>query len=197
MKRLVVGIILLIGTIGASASPKSYYQVLGDMYKVGTQPSLKQLINVAWAGRCFTLENPNVPSSGGFIFRVSKADVGPIAAIKYQGFDYSIHEDYPANFFDNKLYSQIIDSTFWTEFAGYEITAKELESWFSYLTISDGAIIKKTSKPHWLFTISLKLSGRYLVAETAAQAVDVGPLGKAEVSKRCYYFVPEYTQGEK
>lgn len=207
MKKILVGL-LTIGSLSSSASmleingpldqkffnaqvkeDKSYFEVLGDMHKTGTIPSLTKLINVAWAGRCFRPENENNPRNGGTVFRAIKKDAGPISKTHYQSFNYDLGDLMPANFFDDKSISQILSTDFWNNLGlGFDLKQSDIEKAFNDVIIINDSVFRKYNSTK---TSSLKLSEKYLVEEISSSD-DAGPIGKSKVVERCYYFIPEY-----
>jgi len=159
---------------------KTYFETLGDLFKVGALPNLSKISNIAWAGRCFSKDVQNEPVSAGYIFRQKKGkDVGPIGANSkaYEAFSYwKIDKEVP-NYFDKmdveQVFAAIPDLSKYAHDAKIKTNSVEIDLQATYKS-------------------NLKVSGNYLVEEISGPPlVDVGPAGKTTVGVRCYYFIPE------
>jgi hypothetical protein len=121
------------------------------------------------------------------LFRAIKPDAGPISGVTHQGMNYSVNKS-PANFFDDKTYSQILSPEFWSRVFKSDIKQSDLDKWFFDVKVVNDAVVGKYNV---VISSSLKLSGTYLVEEISRGA-DAGPTGKSNVAVRCDYFIPEY-----
>jgi hypothetical protein len=191
MQKLLIGL-LAIGTLSAQASmfevngpldetlfkaqiddEKTYFETLGDLYKAGQRPNLKKISNIAWAGRCFLKNEQNKPTNAGYIFRKKRSDAGPIALKAYEAFSYWDLNKAP-NYFDKMDVEQVFASVTGLEARDGKVKTDSIE------------IVISTSEKS-----RLKVSGSYLVEELSALKEDAGPIGKASVFARCYYFIPD------
>jgi hypothetical protein len=194
MKKLFLGI-LVIGSLSTQASmlevngpldaklfeaqvndEKTYFETLGDLFKVGTIPNLSKISNIAWAGRCFLKGKPNEPTNAGYIFRKkTPSDVGPIGAStqSYESLSYWTPNMAP-NFYDNLNLEQV-----------YALIPRV--SFFDAKIMRDSIQVDMDATTR----SNLKVSGSYLVEEITAPASDSGPIGNVSVALRCYYFIPD------
>ncbi|WP_408096885.1 hypothetical protein ACJVC5_17755 [Peredibacter sp. HCB2-198] len=148
---------------------KTYFEVLGDLYKEGTKPSLDKIINIAWAGRCFLKGYPSEPINGGCMFRKARmADVGPIGRgdATYEAACYWNKEQAP-NYYDGMTVAQVLAAQPGTKFS--KVSAKDQELEIQINTFDKSAI---------------KVSGKYLVEEVFENNA------RFAVGLRCYYFIP-------
>lgn len=178
MKKILAGFLTVTSAIIANASVannKNYFNALGEMYKAGGAPSLTEIVNIAWAGRCFKSQDGNIPRNGGYIFRNTK---GQILDSKYQAMNYDIALK-SADFFDDKIFKQISSVDFWNGLdLGKTLTQSELEQKFFDIDMANGAITGKYNNNN--ITTSLKQSDKYLVEEISTES--------SGVVERCYYF---------
>lgn len=157
---------------------KSYYETLGEMFQSGSKPEISKLLGVLWAGRCFKKDSPYNAYNGGYHFRKSSDDVGPLGdnIVSYEGNSFWRPNAAP-NYFDDKDLSVVKGSN------------------APYLKIIEKNNGFEINYPSGYKNV-LTLSGKYLVLEGRNMKNDVGPLGDSnyDVWARCYYFIPEYTR---
>jgi hypothetical protein len=147
----------------------SYFETLGKLFRKGKIPKLSKIMNIAWAGRCFTKAEQNEPTNGGYIFREVKLDVGPIASTSkvYEAFSYWQLSKAP-NFFDQMNLEQVFNSVKNIKSRSAKIKKDSIE-----LDLEEG--VKS----------NLRISKNYLVEEITSTERTGG------VSARCYFFIPD------
>lgn len=152
-------------------SNESFFSSLDEMFKQGTAPDPEKIKNIAWSGRCFIETKPSSPLNAGYIIREKNyGDVGPIgASVKdYEGSTYH-QEDQPADFFDEMVMKQVINSL------RLNFTKVKMNSDGLYLNYDSFRIkhisILRTYKNYLIETVKVK--DNMLVPEA-----------------RCYYFKP-------
>ncbi len=160
---------------------QNYFDTLGRLFKSGVTPDLNKLIDVAWAGRCFTKGQPSEPVNGGYMFRVAQQpDVGPLGSERKQQYEAVTYwnpgklTDYYDSMDTSEALSALNDTD---KFYKIEQNANAIE--FSHT---------ENGKTR------LRLSGEYLVEEISGkEGKDVGPLDPPKYTAyiRCYYFIPE------
>jgi hypothetical protein len=191
MKKLLIGLLTL-GTISTHASMleingpldgkffeeevsqgKSYFDTLGDMFSKGTRPEPTKLKDVLWAGRCFFASKPNEPTNTGYIFRETDSnseDVGPIGNMNiYEARGFYKSRSAP-NYYDTLTLEEAM---------------KEMHLKFLKISITQTSLVSEDSNSFQV----VKQSGKYLVLEVK-EKLAVGYEASANISCRCYYFIP-------
>jgi hypothetical protein len=146
---------------------KTYFETLGDMFEAGTKPEIKDMIKLAWSGRCFLADNQDAPTNAGLMFReVALPDAGPIGngIKKYEGSSYW-SRNLAADYYDNLTVEQI----------------QKLHKLSYYAVAVDGVeAVLKFDK-----TVSqLRMSGAYIIERLS----EPDSAGGMKNFARCYYF---------
>lgn len=199
MKKLFLSSLIMLGTLSTFANSnikiendllksnviedQSYFDTLGEMASQGSTPKISQVINVAWAGRCFSKDEPNEPTNAGYYLREAKAkDVGPIGndEVSYEAASYQKKGARPS-YFDHRSIGDI------------NADPNMKISFNSIIDIQDGIVI---DFGYDIISV-MKSSGKYLIEEIVAPVLDDSqqPIkNKYHVTLRCYYFIPEYNR---
>ncbi len=158
----------MISTERDQSNANNYFEELGQMFKTGIGPDPRNLVGVAWAGRCFQSVSPSTPINAGYIFREkASADVGPIGLNSQKNYEATSYwkPALPANYYDSQTLEQVLANTRVT-FTDVQIQSNQIDF-----------LISGTKS-------ALRLSGKYLVEELSNS--------NSVVLVRCYYFIPEY-----
>ncbi|EQC49009.1 hypothetical protein M899_0662 [Bacteriovorax sp. BSW11_IV] len=199
MKKLFLSSLIMLGTLSTFANSnneiendllksnaiedQTYFDTLGEMARNGSTPKISQVIYVAWAGRCFSKDEPNEPTNAGYYLREAKAkDVGPIGnnIVSYEAASYQKKGERPS-YFDHKSIEDI------------DADPNIKISFNSIVDIQDGIVL---DFGYDVISV-MKSSGKYLIEEIIAPVLDDSQQAiknKFHVTLRCYYFIPEYNR---
>lgn len=189
MKKLLIGL-LVIGSLSAQATmletngpldeklfelemseDKTYFETLGDLYENGVRPDITKLVNIAFAGRCFSSQS-SYPRNAGILFRQQKhTDVGPIGNNRgpvYEGVAYTNYSLDPS-YYDHFSFEQLVKPK--TKFV-------EVKKKATYLELKNGED----------GVLRLRFAGKYLI-QNSVDFPESGTLGKERIYSRCYYFI--------